>query len=86
MNSLEDIDIEEIEALSRPDGYLHKSDALYFAFEFAYEDRKLGLSPKEFLKKRMQFNCEIDLNWGLALDIYINCLLKINSTGSKSIN
>ena len=81
--NFEDIDLD---AFINEKGYFHKDEALFFAFEMAYEDRNLGLSPKDFLKKRMSFQNEIQLNWGIALEIYINYLLRAHSKGSKSIN
>ena len=90
MSSSEDnnefIDIETIENFIENNGFLMKSEALFYSIELAFELKNKGYSPKQFLDIKTGSDYSNHIHWGSAIEIYANYLCRTHRQGNGSIH
>tara|TARA_B100001057_G_scaffold474897_1_gene541055 strand:+ start:563 stop:832 length:270 start_codon:yes stop_codon:yes gene_type:complete len=80
-------EIEDYEMNIHAQSLFLDDEAFYFSAELAMKDRIEGLSEKEFLMRRMEFEYEMPyINWGIAISIFANYLHRIHHQNNRSLH
>ena len=62
-------------------------EKFYFSAELAMKDRIEGLSEREFLIRRMDYEYDMPyINWGIAISIFANFLHRIHHQNHRSLH
>tara|TARA_B100000965_G_C19490076_1_gene712586 strand:- start:58 stop:333 length:276 start_codon:yes stop_codon:yes gene_type:complete len=80
------IDVELIEEFIKSDGYFMKSEALFYSIELAFDSKKKGISPSQFLDLRTGSRYNSEIHWGTAIEIFANYLYRIHYNRNRSIH
>lgn len=80
-------EIEDYETHLYAQSLFLDDEAFYFSAELAMKDRIDGLSEREFLSRRMEFEYDMPyINWGIAISIFANYLHRIHHQNHRSLH